>query len=289
MDLEVTSKRLTSTGLPALVIIVSVLGAAVLSATPALAATANSTTSSQALNSGSYANGWLALVVIVAGAGLGIALILLVSRDRKQSRAATLEALRAGVTSVSESATDLGGLRMMELVEVDSITVEADHEAIEVGDRAVLTAKYKGSPQPCTWTFAPTGVVSASGEGPNSSMVVTGLKAGSVTVTATPKNPPTGIPSTSANKQLTVIASKGSSMNFSILGAGLGTAILAIVAVSGAIALALRGDFTAEIGTLLGTALGAGAAGTVSAVHGASNSTQTSTNTSSKPPSGGGS
>ena len=126
----------------------------------------------------------------------------------------------------------------------------------------------------CTWTFDPSGVVNPSGSGPNANMVVTGTKEGKVTATATWADPTfrTG------TKQLTILAPKSSTVNFFVLGAGLGSSLLALLAISGAIALAFRGAFSAEIGTLLGTALGAGAAGAVSAASSSSHSNNQSAN-----------
>ena len=125
------------------------------------------------------------------------------------------------------------------------------------------------------WEFQPADVVKVSGSGgPNSDVVVTGLKAGSVTAKATWTNPTGGAtPATrTGSKVLTITPAKSSTINFSVLGAGLGSSLVALLAISGAIALAFRGSFSAEIGTLLGTALGAGAAGAVSATHSAGGS-----------------
>jgi hypothetical protein len=262
------------------------LGAFLL-ATPAQAAptSASTTSSAQPQNTSSLANGWLAFVVLAVGAGLGIGLIAMVSRDRQQSRVKVLEALRAGADAVSQTDTTLGGGLSGGGPPGASITIAADHDVIAVGSSSTLTASFNDQAEPCLWSFEPPGIVSPSGDGPNANLVVTAVKAGSVTATATAYSPPDPAnPPEPGTKQLTVSAvPKGSAVSFSILGAGLGTAILAILAISGAIALALRGDFTAEIGTLLGTALGAGAAGTVSAIHGGSNSTQSPTNSNQAP------
>lgn len=255
-------------------------GYLLLAAPAGAASTSASTTSTQPQNTGSFANGWLAIVVLATGAGLGLGLIVVVSRDRRQSREKVLEALQAGAGGVSQTDTPLAGALGGGAAPAPAVVITADHEVFAVGTKATLTASLGGQSQPCMWSFEPSGIVSPTGDGPNADLVVTGLKAGSVTVTATAHNPPTddaGLP-TPGTKSLTINSGSGPTVSFSILGAGLGTAILAILAISGGIALALRGDFTSEIGTLLGTALGAGAAGTVSAIHGGSNST--------KPPSG---
>jgi hypothetical protein len=144
----------------------------------------------------------------------------------------------------------------------------------------VTVTNETGDQLACTWTFDPSGVVNPSGSGPNANMVVTGTKEGKVTATATWADPTAGAipPFRTGTKQLTILAPKSSTVNFFVLGAGLGSSLLALLAISGAIALAFRGAFSAEIGTLLGTALGAGAAGAVSAASSSSHSNNQSAN-----------
>ena len=177
---------------------------------------------------------------------------------------------------MTQADTPLQAARVTNAIAAEGLTVTVDHESIQVGSTATFTAKYGNEARACTWEFAPAGVISASGDGPNTNLVVTGVKPGSVTATATWTDPtPNANPATrEGTKKLTVAAAKASTVNFSILGAGLGSSALAILAISGAIALSFRGVFSAEIGTLLGTALGAGAAGAVSATHSSNNSGQ---------------
>ena len=230
----------------------------------------------QAPSTGSKANGWLSLAAILFGAGISAALVITVSKDRRQSREKVIEALRMGASEVAQSDTPLAGALAGGGPPGSDLTVTADHESIQVGSTATLTAAFGNQPLACTWAFQPAEVVSPSGDGPNANLVVTGVKAGSVTATATWANPTAGAtpPFRTGTKQLTVTASKSPSVNFSILGAGLGSSLLALLAISGAIALAFRGAFSAEVGTLLGTALGAGAAGAVSATHSPNSSNQ---------------
>ncbi len=255
---------------------VSIIGVLVW-ATPAWAQNSNASSgSTQSQNTGSLGNGWLAFAVLTAGAGLSLGLIIVVSRDRRQGRDKVLEAIKAGANTVSQTDTPLYRSEAFGIVATPKVSITADHDSIDVGGTATLTASYREKPQPCMWSFEPSGIVKASGSGPNTDVVITAVKAGSVTATATAHDPSGALPDPppSGTKTITVNAPRGSTVSFAILGAGLGTAVLSIMAISGAIALALRGDFTSEIGTLLGTALGAGAAGTVSAVHGASATAQ---------------
>jgi hypothetical protein len=240
------------------------------------AATTPTTTTQPVPNVNSNANGWLSLAAILFGVVISAGLLWVVSKDRRESRDSALRALSAGASNVTESSDPLasaGGLTDRAVAPGPKLTVTADHDSFQVGSTATLTATNAGNPVPCTWTFAPTGIVSPSGDGPNANLVVTGVKVGTVTATAKWTDPSTKveIPGT---KQLTVAAQKSSAVNFSVLGAGLGSSVLALLAISGAIALAFRGTFSAEIGTLLGTALGAGAAGAVSATHAGNNNSQ---------------
>ncbi len=238
------------------------------------ASAASTSTTSQPATTSSSADGWLALAAILVGVAVAISLTVVVYLDRKQSREKTVEALRLGVSSVTQSNTPLqanlaGGGGPADL------TITADSDSTVVGSTITLTATNEaGDEVACTWTFDPTGVVAPSGTGPNANLVVTGTKAGTVTATASWADLAPGAvpPFQTGTKQLTVSTPKSSTVNFSVLGAGLGSALLALLAISGAIALAFRGDFSAEIGTLLGTALGAGAAGAVSAASNSSNS-----------------
>ena len=242
-------------------------------------ATATPTTTTQPVaDVNSSTDGWLSLAAILFGVVISAGLLWVVSKDRRESREKVLEALRAGASNVTESDTPLKSAAAAEalLTSVGDLTITADHDSFEVGSTVTLSAKDGTKLVPCTWTFAPTGIVSTSGDGPNANLVVTGVKAGAVTATATWTDPTAGAnpPTKKGTKKLTVEAQKSSSVNFAVLGAGLGSSVLALLAISGAIALAFRGTFSAEIGTLLGTALGAGAAGAVSATHAANNNSQ---------------
>ncbi len=248
---------------------------------PALASAALTPTASQpTTTTSSSADGWLALAAILVGVAVAILLTVVVYLDRKQSREKTVEALRLGVSNVTQSDTSLqanlaGGAGPSDL------TIAADSDSVAVGSIVTLTARNQaGDEVACTWTFDPTGVVTPTGSGPNANMVVTGTKAGTVTATATWADPaPDAVPPfQTGTKQLTILTPKSSTVNFSVLGAGLGSSLLALLAISGAIALAFRGTFSAEIGTLLGTALGAGAAGAVSAASNSSNNNNQAVN-----------
>jgi hypothetical protein len=252
-----------------------------LGAMSAPAGAATTTTTTQPLapspNVNSNADGWLALAAILFGVVISAGLLWVVSMDRRESREAVLEALRAGVSDVTKSDTPLNAAAALgEVAPAGGLTITADHDSFPVGSTATLTAEKDNHAVPCTWTFSPTGILSTSGNGPNSNLVVTGVKAGTVTATAkwTDPSAAAGTPPVSGTKKLTVAAQKSSPVNFAVLGAGLGSTVLALLAISGAIALAFRGTFSAEIGTLLGTALGAGAAGAVSATHSANNNSQ---------------
>jgi len=186
--------------------------------------------------------------------------------DRSQSREKALEALKSGATDVTQPSTPVVGALAGGGPAANDLSISADHDSIPVGGIATLIASFSGQPMPSEWTCQPQGVVSLMGTGPNADLVVTGSKAGTVTISAkwTNTNPPP--PIRTGTKTLVVTAKPSSSISFPSLGAGVGTAILALLAVSGGIALAFEGTFTAEIGTLLGTALGAGAVGTASAI-----------------------
>jgi hypothetical protein len=254
------------------------LGTISASAEAATTPTTTTTTTQPVPNVNSNANGWLSLAAILFGVVISAGLLWVVSKDRRESREKVLEALKAGASDVTESDTPLkaaAGAQAL-LAPAGDLTITADHDSLEVGSTVTLSAKDGTKLVPCTWTFVPSGIVSTSGEGPNANLVVTGVKAGTVTATATWTDPTAGAnpPTKTGTKKLTVAAQKSSSVNFAVLGAGLGSSVLAVLAISGAIALAFRGTFSAEIGTLLGTALGAGAAGAVSATHAANNNSQ---------------
>src|SRR5438270_3605878 len=231
---------------------------------PAASATSTATTVAPATSGtgSNTAEGWLAFASILFGAGVSFGLLWMVMRDRTQAREKSLDALKAGARSVTETDTSVAASRA--LVPAAGLKVTSTQSSFGVGDTAVLTASDGTNPVPCSWAFDPTDVVSAACTGPISSIVVSGLKAGSVKATATNT---AATPATTGDVSLTVTAAAGSTISFSSLGAGVGTVVLAILAVTGAVALAFEGQFTAEVGTLLGTALGAGAAGTVSALH----------------------
>jgi hypothetical protein len=256
------------------------LGAMSVSAGAATTATTTTTTTTTqpAPNVNSSADGWLSLAAILFGVVVSAGLLWVVSKDRRESREAILGALSAGASDVTESDTPLNAAAAALGIAAPAgqLTITADHDSFQVGSTATLTAENNNQPVPCTWTFAPTGIVSTSGDGPNSNLVVTGVKAGTVTATAKWTDPAAaaGTPPRTGTKKLTVAAQKSSPVNFAVLGSGLGSSVLALLAISGAIALSFRGTFSAEIGTLLGTALGAGAAGAVSATHSANNNSQ---------------
>ncbi|HEX3840007.1 MAG TPA: hypothetical protein VHU85_04360 [Acidimicrobiales bacterium] len=241
------------------------------------ATTTTTTTTQPAPNVNSSADGWLSLAAILFGVVVSAGLLWVVSKDRRESREAVLAVLSAGVSDVTESDTPVNAAAALGAVTTAAqLMITADHDSFQVGTTVTLTAENNNQPVPSRWTFAPTGIVSTSGDGPNSNLVVTGVKAGTVTATAVWTDPEAaaGTPPRTGTKKLTVAAQKSSPVNFAVLGSGLGSSVLALLAISGAIALAFRGTFSAEIGTLLGTALGAGAAGAVSATHSANNNSQ---------------
>jgi hypothetical protein len=265
--------------------IVAVLFLVLAVAKPASAAGTTTTTApqvtAQSSDPNSKDNGWLAFAAILFGAGISAALVITVSKDRRESREKMLQALALGASGITQSdtpmsATTAGG----GAPPGGDLNVTADRDSVQVGSTATLTAASGTQPLACAWDFQPPGVISPVGTGPNANMVVTGIKPGVVTATATwtnPATPPTP-PFRTGTKQITVTSAKSSTINFSILGAGLGSSLLALLAISGAIALAFRGAFTAEVGTILGTALGAGAAGAVSATHSPTSNSNSPTN-----------
>ena len=197
--------------------------------------------------------------------------------DRADARRKQLSAIEAGAAEVSSvhapDGSALGG------APAQAITVTPATAVIVQDTKLKLSAKKAGAPIAGEWTFDPPGKLERVGTGEAAEVEVRAVGEADVTVRVT-KTADSVTDAGSAHVKV-LGRPQGAKVTFSVLGAGLISGLVAVVAVGGGISLAFGGRFGSEIATLLGVAVGGGVAGAATAARTAPTSSSSQSNSTS--------